>query len=111
MALTHAAPGEAIALFPAEPAAGQRRSQAVFKSTDLEVIRLTLAAGDALPPHRVPGEITVQCLRGVLQLGLAEGRQCTLRSGEMCFLSGGAQHDVRALEDCVALVTIALRPA
>lgn len=109
MALTHAAPGSAIALrmalLPGEP-----KAQALFKARDLEVVRLALAAGDALPPHRVAGEITVQCLSGALQIGLGEQR-CTLRAGEMSYLSGGALHDVRALEDCVALVTIALSRA
>lgn len=110
MALTHADPGTAIALRATAPMAGGPRAQALFKSEDLEVVRLALAAGDVLPPHRVAGEITVQCLNGALQLGLDEGRHCALKTGEMCFLAGGALHDVRALEDCVALVTIALHP-
>jgi quercetin dioxygenase-like cupin family protein len=108
MALTHARPGEAIALRAADPVAGEPKAQALFKSADLEVIRMALAAGEALPPHRVAGEITVHCLRGTLQLGV-DGRPCMLRAGEMSYLNGGALHDVRALEDCVALVTIALR--
>lgn len=107
MALTHANPGTVIALRAADPVAGEPKAQALFKSQDLEVMRLALAAGDALPPHRVAGEITVQCLSGALRLGLDDG-SCTLRAGEMCWLAGGALHDVRALEDCVALVTIAL---
>ncbi|HMO45326.1 MAG TPA: hypothetical protein PKB14_04775 [Rubrivivax sp.] len=107
MALTHAGPGTAIALRGGALVPGEPKSQALFKSQDLEVLRLALAAGDALPPHRVAGEIIVHCLSGVLQLGLDGGR-CILRAGEMSYLSGGAQHDVLALEDCVALVTIAL---
>lgn len=106
MALTHAAPGTAVALRTAY-VPGEPKAQALFKSRDLEVVRLALAAGEALPPHRVAGEISVQCLSGALRLGLDEGH-CALRAGEMSYLSGGALHDVRALEDCVALVTIVL---
>jgi quercetin dioxygenase-like cupin family protein len=109
MALTHAKPGAVIALRAAGAVAGEPKAQALFKGVDLEVMRLALAAGETLPPHRVGGEITVQCLSGALQLGLDDG-SCTLRAGEMSYLSGGALHDVRALEDCVALVTIALAP-
>lgn len=108
MALSHAAPGDVIAVLPDTTAAKPARATALFKSRDLEVIRLVLQAGESLPPHRVDGEITVQCLRGRLGLGL-EGARCTLRAGEMSYLAGGAPHDVVALDDCVALVTIALR--
>jgi quercetin dioxygenase-like cupin family protein len=30
----------------------------------LEVIRLVLLAGKVFPPHAVPGEITMQCIEG-----------------------------------------------
>lgn len=107
MARPHAQPGDVVGVGPASGAEGGPRAAAIFKSRDLEVIRLELKAGEALPPHKVPGEITVQCLRGVLDLGI-DGRTCRLRAGEMTYLLGGAMHDVVGVEDCSALVTIAL---
>lgn len=56
---------------------------AIFKSKDLEVLRLVLRAGDYLPPHRVPGGITVQCLHGALELG-ADGEKKRIQAGQMC---------------------------
>ena len=55
---------------------------ALFKTEELEVIRLVLAAGKSLPPHKVPGEITIQCLEGRIGSGrgppvLAAGRCST----------------------------------
>jgi quercetin dioxygenase-like cupin family protein len=70
-------------------------------------VRLVMKKGDQLPPHRVPGEITVQCLSGSLELGVGDDKR-RLRAGEMSYLSGGTVHDVLAIDDCVALVTIAL---
>lgn len=110
MAIEHAKPGAAINVAPLGPRIGDARSAAIFKSRDLEVIRLVLPAGAALPTHSVPGEITIQCLEGTLAVQLDDDA-VLLRTGEMVFLEGGVPHGVRALEACSALVTIALREA
>ena len=46
------------------------RSHALFKSNDLEVMRIVLRAGQELPPHTVSGEITLQCLEGRIAFSL-----------------------------------------
>lgn len=81
---------------------------ALFKAQDLEVMRLVLQAGKSLPPHQVAGEITIHCIEGVLDVTI-DGRSHVLRAGQLLFLTGGALHGVKALEDASALVTIALR--
>lgn len=108
MALPHAQPGQAVDLRPLGPQLAETRTHALFKSQDLEVMRLVLRAGQSLPVHQVPGEITVQCLEGCVEL-TADGRRHRLQAGELLFLPGGMPHDVRALLDSSALVTIALR--
>lgn len=110
MAIEHAQPGEAITLCP--PAAGgpDAVSTALFKSADLEVMRLVLRAGRRLPPHAVAGDITVQCLQGRLDVTTDAGRH-TLAAGQLLYLPGGMRHDVVALDDACALVTIALKAA
>ena len=60
MALTHADPGTAIALRATAPVAGGPKAQALFKSEDLEVVRLAMAAGDVL---QIPCAAWVQSLR------------------------------------------------
>ncbi len=107
MALHHAAPGEVIALHRPDGAAA-RRSVALFKARDLEVLRLSLRAGEALPPHRVGGDITVQCLTGVLEVGLPQQR-VRLQAGDLVYVPGELAHEIVALEDAAGLVTIALR--
>lgn len=109
MALTHALPGQAIDVAPLGDRLVRERTLALFKSENLEVLRLVLRAGRSLPPHKVAGEITVQCIEGAINV-TAEGRSHVLRAGQLLYLSGHVTHGVTALEDASALVTIALGP-
>lgn len=108
MAIPHAQPGQAVDVGPLGSRLAQARTVALFKSEDLEVMRLVLQAGQSLPPHRVPGEITVQCIEGALDVA-AEGRSHVLQAGQLLYLPGGVTHGVTALQDASALVTVALR--
>lgn len=107
MALQHVQPGEVVALHCPEGVAAER-SVALFKARDLGVLRLSLGASESLPAHRVAGDITVQCLAGTLEVGLP-GRRVRLQAGELVYVPGGVAHDVIAVQDAAALVTIALR--
>lgn len=108
MALPHAQPGQAVDLQPLGPRLASVRTHALFKAQHLEVLRLVLQAGQTLPVHQVQGEITVQCLEGGLEV-TTDAQAHRLQAGELLFLPGGVPHGVRALADCSALVTIALR--
>ena len=107
MAIAHASPGEAIDVRPLGSRLPSEKIVALFKSEHLEVIRLVLTAGKSLPPHKVPGEITVLCIEGGIDV-TAEGKSHVLRAGQLLYLSGDVTHGVVALEDASALVTIAL---
>jgi quercetin dioxygenase-like cupin family protein len=108
MAIPHADPGKAIDVGPLGAGLPGEKTVALFKSDDLEVIRLVLTAGKSFPPHKVPGEITVQCIEGKLDI-TADGKSHLLSAGQLLYLPGGVMHAVLALEDSSALVTIALR--
>lgn len=107
MALPHATPGQAVDVRPLGANIAGARTSALFKSTHLEVMRLVLAKGKALPQHKVTGDITIHCLEGRMEVGTAGGKHA-LGAGELLYLPGGEPHDVVALEDMSALVTIAL---
>lgn len=107
MAIPHARPGEAIDVRPLGARLADERTVALFKSQHLEVMRLVLLRGKSLPPHKVPGEITVQCIEGAIDVH-AEERSHVLRAGQMLFLAPGVVHSVEALEDSSVLVTVAL---
>lgn len=105
MALSHAAPGQVVDLLGSTVPSAQ--TLALFKSRQLEVMRLVLPAGKAVPSHQVAGEITVQCLEGSFEF-TAEGLTQVMRAGQLLHLAGGAEHSLVALEDACALVTIVL---
>lgn len=108
MALEHALPGQSIDVSPLGERLAQQATFAVFKAQDLEVMRLVLAAGKSLPPHKVPGEITIHCIEGRLEISTPTGKTI-LEPGNLILLSGGEVHAVLALQPSSALVTVALR--
>jgi quercetin dioxygenase-like cupin family protein len=107
MAIQHGASGQVVDLGPLGPRLYEAKTFALFKSENFEVIRLVLCAGKRLPPHRVPGEITIQCLEGSIAV-LADQRESVLHAGELLYLAGNEIHSLYAQEDSSALVTIAL---
>ena len=107
MAISHATPGQAIDVRPDAADPDGARTVALFKSRDLEVMRLVLPAGKALPPHKVAREITIQCISGTLAVTTDAGRH-PLQAGQLLYLEREAMHDVLALEDAMAVVTVVL---
>ena len=107
MAIPHASPGQLIDVRPLGPRLKSEKTTALFKSEQLEVIRLVLQAGKSLPPHSVAGEITVQCVEGRIDV-TADSKNHVLEAGQMLFLARSASHGVVAIEDSSAVVTIVL---
>ena len=109
MSIPHALSGEAIDVTPYGSHLPEQRTVALFKSDQLEVMRLVLATGKTMPTHRVAGEITIQCLEGELDVE-AYGERTLLRAGQLLFLHGAVPHSVTARTPASALVTIVLCP-
>jgi quercetin dioxygenase-like cupin family protein len=108
MALHHASPGQVLDVRPLGSRLSTEKTSALFKSSQIEVMRLVLLAGKAMPPHKVPGEITIHCIEGSLDVEL-DGVTARLEAGQLLFLAGNAMHGVKAVTDASALVTIALK--
>jgi quercetin dioxygenase-like cupin family protein len=108
MALPHTAPGESRDVHPFGTDLPSQKTHALFKSSDLEVMRLVLLAGQSLPPHKVAGEITSQCIEGQFNVDM-DGKAHLLNSGQLLFLPAGRLHAVQAQLNSSALVTIALK--
>ncbi len=108
MALQHARPGEVVRVQPQGGSVQEARTETLIKTDDLEVIRLAAPAGKAIPTHQVPGEITLQCLEGVVELACGDVNR-RLAAGELTYLSGATPHAVRAIEDASVLLTILLQ--
>ncbi len=108
MAIHHAVSTEVIDVRPLGERLKETRTHTIIKTDTLEVIRVVLPSGKLLPPHRVEGEITVQCLEGRLAFD-ADGAEHQLAQGQMLYLAGGATHALRGIEDASVLVTILLK--
>ena len=107
MAIPHARSGQIVDILPGDGTLPSAKSFALFKSAQLEVMRVVLPAGKAFPPHRVAGEITVQCLEGRMAFSV-DGASQDLRAGQLLHLEGGVLHGLVGIEDASALVTIVL---
>ena len=109
MALNHLLPADPVDIQPLGARLATEPTKALFKSEQLELIRLVLLAGKSFPPHQVPGEVTIHCIEGEIDVTTESGSNI-LKAGQLLYLKGGAPHGVVALQDASALVTIVLKP-
>lgn len=108
MAIDHAVSGEPVSVLPPAKSVRERQTVALFKTEELEVMRLVLLKDKSMPSHKVAGDITVQCLEGAIRFN-SDGKDQILASGDMLYLAGGVMHSLTAIEDACALVHIVLR--
>lgn len=108
MALHHAVPGEIIDIKPLGNNIRQSVTSTLLKSRHLQVFRLILPTGKELCDHKVPGEITVQCLEGRVEF-TSGGRTQELAAGELLYLDGGEPHALKGIKDASLLITVFLQ--
>lgn len=107
MALVHAQPLDVISVRPLAAQLHGVKTHSLLKTNKLQLMRLVLAAGQHVPEHQVPGEITIQCLEGEVVVN-TPGLARTLMAGELMALPGNEPHAVKAVSDASLLVTILL---
>ena len=105
MALKHACHDEVIDPYAGIDEQGIGVSASLLRTPHLQLMRLVLKAGATLREHRVRGEITVQCLRGEVDVSTPE-RECSLEAGQLVVVPGGEPHAVTARSDCLLLLTV-----
>jgi quercetin dioxygenase-like cupin family protein len=70
----------------------------LFNSERTKVLLLCLSAGLTVPPHSHPGfEITLQPLKGKAVLPIGDGKEITLRPGEVFFVDGAISFNPRRI--------------
>lgn len=107
VAIPHANPGEPFDIRPQGEAISGAVTRALIKTDKLEVIRMVVPADKAIPLHSVAGEITVQCLEGLVAF-TAGGTTHELAAGQMLYLPGREPHSLRGIETAYLLITILL---
>ncbi|MBS0317868.1 MAG: cupin domain-containing protein [Proteobacteria bacterium] len=109
MALPHAKPLDVIDMRPLGPQLADAKTHSLIKTEKLQLVRIVLPAGHALPEHSLPGEVTVQCLEGEIEL-LTSTRSHQLQAEQVMLLPAAERHSVRALRDASLLMTVLLAP-
>ena len=108
MAIRHARPGQIVHLLARDGTLPSPQSFALFKSDQLELLRVVLPRGKSYPPHSVAGEITMQVLEGRVEIDVG-GIPQILGAGQLMHLEGDVEHSLKGIEDASVLVTIVLR--
>lgn len=108
MALQHSRPGQVIDITPLGGRLHATQTQALFKAGQLELARIVLRAGESMREHQAPGEITLQCVEGLIELTTHKITR-RLRPGELIHLLPREPHALLAIEDSSALLTMCLR--
>lgn len=106
MALEHATPGEIVDISPLGDKLPEAINTTLLRSEHLQVFRVVLRRGEEFSDHAVAGEITVQCLEGLVDFQIGRDETKRLTPGKLIYLDGGQRHALKALEDTSVLVTI-----
>lgn len=107
MALTRTPSSEVVQIAPLGAALPGAITSALLKAEQLEVIRVVVLAGKTLPQHQVPGEITLLCIEGEVQLE-TPGNVQALHPQDFVHLEGGTPHAIIGVTDASLLLTISL---
>lgn len=105
MALHHAVPGEIVEIGPLGARLADAINVTLLRSENIQVFRVVLRKGEEFSDHAVPGEITVQCVEGLVDFS-CHGKVQRLAPGQLLYLDGGEVHALKALEDSSVLVTV-----
>ena len=109
MALSHLPSGQKLNVRPLGPALAQSRSNALLKSSQLEVIRVVIPAGRPLNEHHFRGELTLLCIEGHIRFRTPAGVQ-DLDPGDFIHLERDVPHSLSAEVDSSALLTMCVCP-
>lgn len=105
MSLRHAVSGEVIDIRPLGDQLVDAASIALARTDDFEVMRLALPKGKSVPEHQVPGEITLQCIEGTVEVQAHDKTQ-QLQAGNLLYLQGNTPYAIFALENSSVLMTM-----
>lgn len=107
MAIRHAKPGEVVDVRPLGPTLAGSKTTTLFKTENVEAVRIVMSAGKEISEHEAPGEIIVQCLEGKVAF-TAMNKTTELEAGQLMYLVAEEPHAVRCIEDASFLLTILL---
>ena len=94
---------------PDAPVAGHRQIT-LFKTYKTTVAIFAFESGGGMREHSAPGVVTVQVLKGALEINVA-GETHHIAAQNVLVIPPGARHDVTAIEPSQMLLTVSLQKA
>jgi quercetin dioxygenase-like cupin family protein len=85
-----------------------RAAKTLVKQGSLRITLVALRKGTALDSHQVAGPVSIQIIRGCLEI-TTSGGTTAVPAGGLITLDGGVAHSVTAHEDSAILITLAMR--
>lgn len=110
MAIEHLQSGQCVSVRPLGDQLHNAKTTALLKADQLEIVRIVLQAGKGMREHAAPGEITIQCIEGCMELRTPDAMHL-LNPGDFVHLRAGAPHSLMARSDTSALVTMVIGAA
>lgn len=92
-----------------KPGAGGHRQITLLHEGPVRLVLFAFDAGGRMPEHRAPGWVTIQVVRGALQVKTTE-QQHLLTEGQMLALAPNVLHDVHASEEADMLLGVYPKP-
>jgi quercetin dioxygenase-like cupin family protein len=77
----------------------------LFESEYSKEIRVAMKSGTVMKEHKTKFPITVEIFEGSIDFGI-EGKNQTLKKGDVVFLEGNIPHDLFAHEDSIIRLTL-----
>ena len=108
MAIQHAQPGEVVDIRPLGESLANTKTRTLFKTKNVEAVRIVMQAGKEISEHEAPGEIVVHCLEGKIAFTTL-GKTEELEAGQMLYLTAEEPHSVKCIENASFLLTILLK--
>lgn len=84
-----------------------RAAKTLVKEEGLRITLVALTDGTTLPAHRIAGPVSIQTLRGCLQI-TTEKTAVALTTGGLVALNVGVAYSARAVGDTAILLTIVM---
>ncbi len=84
-----------------------RAARTLVKEGTFRITLVALTAETALPSHHVAGPVSIQTLRGLLQVTL-DGEELNVPQGGLLVLDAGVSHTAKAVDDSVVMITLSL---
>jgi quercetin dioxygenase-like cupin family protein len=90
----------------AETSETGRAAKTLMKQGPLRITLVALKKGTVLPPHQVAGSVSIQTIRGCLEV--TTEKAVAVPAGSLITFEAGVAHAVRAHEDSGILITFAM---